>query len=166
MALDRRFWFLLAAAWALFAVMAAGEFALKAGGQPFGILDHQVAGTAQRVADIQHSWAQAGRLGLAQVLVAIDFVFMALAAAACAWGGAGLLGQGVRALGGVAIVGALLALGADVVETANQAMAVFWGAPSDQQAAIAAAAVEPKLTAYVVANGALLAGLVLRRLKN
>lgn len=166
MNMGRPFWVLLALAWVVFALMAAGEFALKASGQPFGILDHQSAGTAARAAQIQQSWAESGRLVLAQCLVALDFIFIALSALACSLGGWSLIRQGVRALGGVALIGASAAFATDLLETANQALQLFGSAPSDAQAGQAKAMVEPKLTAYVVGNGALCAGLVLRRLKS
>lgn len=162
----RAFWITFAAACTVLAVMAVGNMLVAVPGVvPGGILDHQAAGNAARVDDIQRAWRSEAPPFAPHVLMVLDFVFIPLAAAAACLGGLSLWRRGVRALGAVAMLAGLAAAGLDLTETGAQAIQLWRDAGDDGLARLAAALVEPKLTAYVVANGALLAGMVLSRQK-
>ena len=74
----RAFWMPFAAGWALFVFMAATNSRLATSASPLGILNHQSAGTAGRVDEIQAAWAQAGQLDFARLSMGIDLVFIGL----------------------------------------------------------------------------------------
>lgn len=167
MAMSRAFWIAFGAAWAVFALMALGnQMAVVPGVAPGGILDHQVAGTAARVGAIQEAWRGGETWMGVQALFVLDFIFIPLAALAAVLGGVAMLKGGLRALGLAALAGGVISAGTDLTETVAQAMQLWGAGPSDQLAGLAKSMSEPKMAAYVVANGAILAGLVLRRLKS
>jgi hypothetical protein len=150
----------------LFAIMAAGNPLITvAGAVPNGIIDHQTAGAAARVAEIHLAWKAEGGWLAAQALIALDLAFIPAAFVAFCVGAKSLWGKRARALAGAAFFGGTAAFVTDLTETGAQAWQVFVAGPDDGLAGLAAGMVEPKLAAYVVAVGALLAGAVLARLK-
>lgn len=159
------FWGMFAAGWALLAVLAAANALMVTDVSPGGILDHQVAGTASRVNEIQDAWAAAGAMDSARFAIALDLVFIGVLTAAGVIGGVRLAqdaaGPVLRALGAFTAV-AFLAFGAaDYAETIAQFVQLT-ARGDDALAALAAAANAPKLSAFLVAHVALAAGLAAR----
>ena len=60
----------------LFAIVIALSLPLILTNVPGGIADHQSAGTAQAVNDIQTAWKQAGLTGQARLAMLADLVFI------------------------------------------------------------------------------------------
>ncbi|MDX2234046.1 MAG: hypothetical protein NW200_06070 [Hyphomonadaceae bacterium] len=156
------FWLLFAVGWALFAVLALTNGGLVTAASPGGVLDHQVAGSAARVDEIQAAWRAAGALPAAQFAIGLDLAFIGVLTAAGTIGGVriaqGASGPVVRALGAFAAV-AFLAFGlADYAETIAQFVQVN-AAGDDDLARLAATANPPKITAFLAAHVALAGGL-------
>lgn len=161
----RPFWIPFAAGWALFVFMASTNSRLATAASPNGILDHQSAGTAARVDEIQHAWAAAGSLGFAQLSMGLDLVFIglvtigALVACALIWrraSGALKLFAGLTAL-------AWLAFGAtDYTETIAQVVQAH-SAGADNLAGLAASVGLVKSVSFVAGNVALIAALLWHR---
>ncbi len=121
---------------------------------PQGMIDHQVAATAQRVEDIHASWRAAGAMDFFRIAILFDLLFIVLYSTGGVMGGklirqaarSGLLG----ALAGLAIL-AYAAFGIlDFTETFCQAIQGFVTGGNDTLAAIAATAQQPKMAAFFI----------------
>lgn len=118
----------------------------------FGITDHQAAGTAARVNEIQGQWATGGVRTLAIVSMLGDLVFIGI----YGWGSwlAGRsfmrLGGALGLLGGVIAVAALVFLLTDYCETLLQIVQLVGNEGSDTLAGIAATVQPVKIIAWIV----------------
>ncbi len=159
------FWGLFALGWTLLALLVALNALVITDASPGGIPDHQVAGTAARVNEIQAAWAGAGAMDYARLGIGLDLVFIGVLTAAGVIGGVriaqGAAGPVLRALGAFTAVAFLAFGGADYTETIAQFVQVNTRG-DDALAALAAAANAPKLSAFLVAHVALAAGLAAR----
>ena len=159
----RAFWMPFTAGGGLVACMAAPTSRLAAPVSPLGILDHQAAGTAARVDEIQSAWAQAGTLGFAQTSMTLDLVFIGLVTLGALIGCAMIARRApVPALRVFALVtGAIWVVYgvSDYVETIAQVLQAH-SAGADQLAGVAAAMGLPKTITFLLGTLDLLAGLV------
>ena len=76
--LERNFWRFWLGGLLILAAMIAMNPWFVTDVSPWGIRDHQSAGTALRVDAIQGAWQAAGVLGRAQIGIAIDLVYIAV----------------------------------------------------------------------------------------
>ena len=76
--LERRFWRFWLGGLLLLALMIAMNPLFANEVSPWGIRDHQSAGTALRVDAIQAAWQAAGVMGWARLGIAIDLVYIAV----------------------------------------------------------------------------------------
>jgi hypothetical protein len=165
--LERNFWRFWLGGLLILATMIAMNPWFVTDVSPWGIRDHQSAGTATRVDAIQMAWQARDVLGLAQFGIAIDLVYIAVYSFGAYCGGR-LFAQSkrpaLRRLGWVIIAAAIIVAFADYVETICQFVQAVSFKGSDTLAAIAATAQPIKSTAFLTTFFGLLAALALRRM--
>ena len=135
---------------------------------PWGIRDHQAAGTAVRVDAIQFAWQAAGVLNLARLGMAIDLIYIAVYSFGAYCGGRLFVQASqpmLRRLGWVVIASAIILGTADYIETFCQFIQIMTFKGSDLLAGIAATAQPIKSVAFLITFFGLLAALFLRRMK-
>lgn len=163
---ERAFWRFWLGGLLLLAVMIAINPSISNGVAPMGISDHQSAGSAARIDAIQQAWQADGVLWLARLSMAIDLVFIGVYSWG-AWRGGKVMrgagGAGLRRLGTVIMVAALLFCVTDYAETISQFIQAIRFAGSDPLAGLAATVLPVKNVAFLVTFLGLLAALVLRR---
>jgi hypothetical protein len=134
---------------------------------PWGIRDHQSAGTAARVNAIQTAWQAANVLGRARLGMAIDLVYIAVYSFGAYCGGR-LFAQSaepaLRWLGWIIVAAAIIVGVADYAETVCQFIQIMTFKGSDLLAGIAATAQPIKSVAFLTNFFGLLAALFLRRM--
>jgi hypothetical protein len=134
---------------------------------PWGIRDHQSAGTAARIDAIQAAWQAAGVMGWARLGMAIDLVYIAVYSFGAFCGGR-LFAQSkrsaLRRLGWVVVAAAITVGVADYAETICQIVQAMTMQGSDLLAGIAATAQPIKSTAFLTTFFGLLVALFLRRM--
>lgn len=164
---ERGFWRYWLLGLALLAIMIAMNPFLATQAAPFAILDHQSAGTAARVNEIQQSWAGSGKLMLARASIAIDLVFIAVYFRGAWLGGRVMRRTGVPVLmrlGAIVMVAAIADLLLDYVETICQFIQIVSLRGDDRLAEIAATARPYKSVAFLVTFFGLLTALLVRRM--
>lgn len=132
----------------------------------FGIVDHQVAATAERVNEIQANWRSSGVRGLAILAMAGDLVFIGIYSYGAWMAGRSLtVGQSglVRALGSLVVVAALVFCVTDYAETVLQFVQLVSEQGSDAMAGVAATVQPWKVAAWLFTFFGVLAALVVRR---
>ncbi|MBA4305672.1 MAG: hypothetical protein C0429_02945 [Sphingopyxis sp.] len=164
--LERRFWRFWLGGLLILAAMIAMNPWFANNVSPWGIRDHQSAGTAVRVDAIQAAWQAAGVMGLARIAIAMDLVYIGIYSFGAYCGGrffAQSNSASLRRLGWV-IVGAAIVVGvADYAETICQFVQAMNFRGDDALAEIAATAQPIKSTAFLVTFFGLLVALFLRR---
>ena len=165
--LERNFWrFWLGGLLILTAMIAMNPWFVT-DVSPWGIRDHQSAGTAERAEAIQAAWLAAGVLGRAQIGIAIDLVYIAMYSFGAYCGGQ-LFAQSqrpaLRRLGWVIVAAAIIVGVADYAETICQFIQIMQFKGSDLLADIAATAQPIKTTAFLVSFFGLLTALLIRRM--
>ena len=147
-----------------FAVVIAMSAYLRA--NSIGIVEHQLAGTAERVNEIQAQWRADGMRGWAMVSMAADLIFIGvygigawIAGRSIAASGGGLL----RVIGWVAAIAGAVFLVTDYAETILQMIQLVREAGSDGMARTAAAMQNPKTLAWLISFLGVLAGAIARR---
>ncbi len=144
-----------------FAIVIAVGIPLGIEQVPGGILDHQSAGTAERVDQIQAAWAAAGLRTTAIIAMAGDLIFIGI----YGWGsyvagrsfshiGPGLL----RAIGLLVMAAAIVFLITDYLETTLQIIQLLRDQGSDWMAGTAATARPIKAAAWIVTFVGVIAG--------
>ena len=133
---------------------------------PGGILDHQSAGTAERVNAIQASWAEAGLLDLARWGMILDLIFIGLYMSGGIIGGR-ILWQEARSpslkkLGLFCVVVYFLFGLTDYIETILQLVQLLQNAGSDIMAGTAALARPVKIFSWIAGTIAILIALLWR----
>jgi hypothetical protein len=165
--LEQHFWRFWLGGLLLLAIMIAMNPWFTNDVSPWGIRDHQAAGTALRVDAIQAAWAAAGVMDLARFGIALDLIYIGVYSYGAYCGGR-LFAQSVRPplrrLGWIIVVAAVIVAIADYVETLCQFVQAIRFQGSDPLAAIAAAAQPIKSTAFLTSFIGLLAALMLRRM--
>jgi hypothetical protein len=165
--LERNFWRFWLSGLLILAVMIAMNPWFSNEVSPWGIRDHQSAGTAMRVDAIQAAWKAAGVMNLARLAIAIDLVYIGVYSFGAYCGGrlfARSARSSVRRLGWVIVAAAVIVGVADYVETLCQFVQAMTMNGSDLLAGIAAMAQPVKSTAFLTTFVGLLAALFLRRM--
>ena len=165
--LERNFWRFWLGGLLILAAMIAMNPWFVTDVSPWGIRDHQSAGSAARVDAIHAAWQAAGVLGRAQIGIAIDLVYIA-AYSYGAYCGGRLFAQSqnvsLRRLGWIIVAAAVVVGIADYAETICQFIQVMQFKGSDLLAGIAATAQPIKTTAFLVSFFGLLTALLIRRM--
>jgi hypothetical protein len=167
--LEKRFWRFWLSGLLILAIMIAMNPWFSNEVSPWGIRDHQSAGTAIRIDEIQAAWQAAGVMNLARLGIAIDLVYIAVYSFGAYCGGR-LFAQSaqpyLRRLGWVIVAAAIILGVADYAETICQFVQAMTFRGSDSLAGIAATAQPIKSTAFLTSFAGLLAALGLRRMAN
>ncbi|QYJ06299.1 hypothetical protein [Qipengyuania flava] len=160
---DIRLWL-----WGLlaFAIVIALSLAITAPEDvTLGIAEHQAAGSAARVDEIQAQWREGGVRTLAIVAMLGDLVFIGI----YGWGSwrAGrsfMAGTGsVSMLGLLVAISALVFLVTDYTETILQLIQLIQDKGSDAMAAVAATVRPIKMLSWIATFGGVLMALAIRR---
>ena len=165
--LERNFWRYWLGGLLILAAMIAMNPWFVNDVSPWGIRDHQSAGTAIRVDAIQAAWNAAGVMDLARIGMAIDLIYVGVYSFGAFCGGrlfASLASSSLRRLGGVIVAAAVIVGMADYVETICQFIQAITFTGSDRLAGIAATAQPIKTTAFLTSFFGLLAALAVRRM--
>jgi hypothetical protein len=164
--LERRFWRFWLGGLLLLALMIAMNPLFANEVSPWGIRDHQAAGTAARVDAIQLAWVAGGVMGWARLGIAIDLVYIGVYSFG-AWCGGRLFAASksaaLRRLGWVIVACSIILGIADYLETTCQFIQAMTLRGDDMLAGIAATAQPIKSIAFLVTFFGLLAALFLRR---
>jgi hypothetical protein len=165
--LERNFWRYWLGGLLLLALMIAMNPWFVSDVSPWGIRDHQSAGTAARVDAIQAAWQAAGVMGIARVGMAIDLIYIAVYSFGAYCGGR-LFAQSpkpmLRRLGWTIVTAAIIVCVADYIETICQSIQAMTFKGSDLLAGIAATAQPVKSTAFLLSFFGLLTALFVRRM--
>ena len=165
--LEKRFWRYWLGGLLILAIMIAMNPWFSNEVSPWGIRDHQSAGSALRIDAIQAAWQAAGVMNLARFGIALDLVYIGVYSFGAYCGGR-LFAQSeklsLRRLGWVIVAAALILCVADYVETLSQFVQAMTFKGSDLLAGIAATAQPIKSTAFLSSFFGLLAALLLRRM--
>jgi len=163
----RPFWILFGLGWALFAFLVATNGQMVTDASPRGILDHQVAGSAARIDEIQRAWADSGKLDFARLSMGVDLVFIGVLSVAGVVGGVRIAGAAkgpiLRRFGWLTTLPFLVFGATDYAETLSQFVQVM-SQGSDVLAQVAAAVNQTKVVSFLAGNTALIAGLIGLRL--
>lgn len=162
----RNFWIFWLGGLAVFLFNVATSAPLMTDIAPTGILDHQSAGTAERVDAIQQSWAAAGQMNYAKWSMITDLVFINLYTIGGIIGGR-LLWQeaqspSLKKLGLFMVLTYFLFGVFDYVETLSQITQVLQEQGSDTLAGIAAFARSPKIATWVIGTVGMIVALIWR----
>lgn len=121
--------------------MIFGNLLLITDVSPLAISDHQSAGSADRIDDIQLAWAAADVLIYAKISMIIDLFFIAIYSFGAVCGGILLRYDGrlfVRRIGSLVIAAAVIFCVTDYIETIAQIIQLFSMQGSDSLASTAA----------------------------
>ncbi|MBL0925145.1 MAG: hypothetical protein IBJ12_11860 [Sphingomonadaceae bacterium] len=164
--LERRFWRFWLTGLLLLAAQIVMNVWLITDIAPLGISDHQAAGTATRVNEIQASWESAAVMKLARLSMLVDLCFIGIYTFGAAAGGL-LFAREKTALlkrvGVIVLVCAILFGITDYVETISQFVQAMRGEGSDALAGLAASVRPIKSVAFLITFFGLLAALWIRR---
>ena len=160
----RNFWIFWVGGLLVFAALVFTGSALQTEIVPGGILDHQAAGTAERINAIHQSWNDAGVLSKARSGMIADLLFISLYAIGGIIGGR-LLWQhsgspALKKLGLLLIITYFLFGLSDYVETVSQLTQLLNQKGSDILAGIAATAQPIKSLTFIVGTLGMIAGLI------
>lgn len=164
--LERRFWRYWLAGILLLAVQIVMNVWLMTDVSPFGISDHQAAGSAARVDSIQAGWEASSVMWIAISSMLLDCLFIGV----YSWGafaGGRLFASSHSALlsrlGKVIVMAAVAFCAADYTETISQLVQAIRGQGSDNLAHIAATMRPIKTILFLVTFFGLLMALYIRR---
>ncbi len=165
--LERNFWRFWLGGLLILAGMIAMNPWFVTESSPWGIRDHQSAGTAARVDTIHAAWQAENVLGLARLGIAIDLVYIAVYSFGAYCGGR-LFAQsekpGLRRLGWIIVAAAIIVGAADYAETICQFIQILSLHGSDLLAGIAATAQPIKSVAFLVTFFGLILALFIRKM--
>lgn len=165
--LERNFWRYWLGGLLLLSLMIAMNTWFTNDVSPWGIRDHQSAGTAVQVDAIQSAWQAAGVLNLARFGMAVDLVYIAIYSFGTYCGGR-LFAQTpmpmLRRLGWVIVTSSIIVGVADYIETICQFLQAMTFKGSNVLAGIAATAQPIKSVAFLMSFFGLLVALFLRRM--
>jgi hypothetical protein len=165
--LERNFWRYWLGGLLILAIMIAMNPWFTNDVSPWGIRDHQSAGTAARVDAIQAAWQAAGVMSLARIGMAMDLLYIGVYSFGAYCGGRLFASSGrpaLRRLGWVIVIAAIIVAVADYAETICQFIQAINFRGSDMLAGIAATAQPIKSTAFLTSFFGLLAALTVRRM--
>lgn len=156
----RRTWF---TGLALFLIVILLGLPLLLSDGSFGIVQHQSAGTAARVYEIQDAWRALGLRPLAVAAMVGDLIFIPTCSVGSYLGGLHLARTGKPVLGVIVRVAALVFLITDLTETGLQLMQLLTDRSSGGIAGVVAAMRVPKVSSFLVALAGICVGLYLQR---
>jgi uncharacterized membrane protein YfcA len=165
--LEKRFWRYWLGGLLLLAIMIATNAWFVTDVSPWGIRDHQAAGTAARIDAIQAAWAAAGVMNWARVSIALDLIYIAVYSFGAYCGGRLFAQSGsasLRRIGWVVTVCAIIVCLADYAETICQFIQAMQFKGNDVLAKIAATAQPVKSVTFLTTFIGLLAALFFRRM--
>jgi hypothetical protein len=164
---EKRFWRYWLGGLLLLAFMIAMNAWFITDVSPWGIRDHQSAGTAAKIDAIQNAWQAKDVMDWARISIVIDLIYIAVYSTGAFCGGMLLAASPrplLRRLGAVIMVVAVILAIADYTETICQFVQAMRFKGSDQLATIAATAQPIKSTAFLITFLGLLIALALRRM--
>jgi hypothetical protein len=164
--LERYFWRFWLGGLAILAIMIAMNPLFVNEISPWGIRDHQSAGSAVRVDAIQAAWQAAGVMQFARLGMALDLVYIAAYSFGAFCGGrlfAAVDKPALKWLGRIIIVAALTVAVTDSFETISQFIQAIRFEGDDTLAGIAATAQPIKSTAFLTSFFGILIALFIRR---
>ena len=162
----RNFWIFWLGGLAVFLLNILTSGPLMTEIAPTGILDHQSAGTAERVDAIQQSWAAAGQMEYAKWSMITDLIFIGLYMSGGIMGGR-LIWQEARSPSlkklGLFLVLTYFLFGLfDYIETLSQITQLLLEKGSNRLAAIAAFAQPPKIATWIIGTLGMVTALIWR----
>lgn len=162
----RNFWIFWLGGLAVFLFMVFTSSPLATEVAPGGILDHQRAGSAERVNAIQQSWAAAGQMEFAKWSMITDLIFIALYSIGGIIGGR-LLWQDARSpslkkLGLMMVLTYFLFGLLEYIETLSQMTQLLQEEGNDVLAGIVAFVMPPKVLAWFIGTIGMGAALIWR----
>ncbi|MFN2100434.1 hypothetical protein [Altererythrobacter sp. MF3-039] len=164
---ERRIWVVWIIGLTLFAIAIALGMAITQGSVTLGILEHQAAGTAERVNEIQAQWKAGDVRGIAIAAMVADLAFIGV----FAWGsyllGRLLLANGampVRSIGAIVTASAIIFGLTDYIETILQLIQLLLDRGIDGMAATAATVRPVKVATWIICFLGVLVGFTLRKL--
>ena len=164
--LERKFWRFWLGGLLILAVMVVMNNWFVNDVSPWGIRDHQSAGSAARVDAIQAAWQAAGVMDLARWAIALDLVYIAVYSFGAYCGGRMFRAAGapvLRRLGWMIMAAAAVVFVGDYIETICQFIQALRFAGNVGLAEIAAAAQPIKSTAFLISLLGILIALFIRR---
>lgn len=167
MNLERRFWWFWTGGLAIMAVMIAINPIFVSDVSPWGIRDHQSAGSAAQIDAIHSAWLAAGVMEYAKAMVALDFAYIALYSFGAFCGGRMFLAANrpaLKVLGAIIMVAAVVIAVADTIETVCQLIQAMQVKGDDTLAGIAATAQPIKSTGFFTSLVAIPLALAVRKL--
>jgi hypothetical protein len=165
--LERNFWRYWLGGLLILAAMIAMNPWFVNDVSPWGIRDHQAAGTAAQVDAIQAAWQAAGVMGLARFGMAVDLIYIGIYSFGAYCGGrmfAASKSSGLRRLGWAIMAAAIIVALADYAETICQFIQAITFRGDDGLASVSAIAQPIKSIAFLTSFFGLLAALALRRM--
>jgi len=164
--IERNFWRFWIGGLLILAIMIAMNPQFVNDVSPWGIRDHQSAGSARRIDAIQAAWQAAGVMDIARWAIALDLIYIAVYSFGAYCGGQMFRREetpALRRLGWMILAAAITVCVADYIETICQFIQALRFAGDDQLAEIAAAAQPIKSTAFLISLLGILTALVVRR---
>lgn len=163
----RNFWIFWGGGLAVFGILIATSGPLMTDVAPQGILDHQSAGTAERVNAIHQSWAAIDRMNFAKWSMIGDILFITLYMSGGIIGGRLIWQQAksptLKKVGLLCVLTYFLFGLTDYVETISQLVQLVRDQGSDILAGTAELARPVKTIAWITGTVAMIAALIWRR---
>lgn len=164
---EQKFWRFWLGGLALFALAIVLGLLITRNGVTWGIIEHQSAGSAARVDEIQASWKAGGVRGIAIAAMLADLVFIGVYGFGSYLGGRLLARQPdtvVRWVGAIATVAAGLFIVMDYTETILQFIQLVSDRGVDWMAQTAATVRPVKVAAWMTTFFAIIGGFAIRRI--
>lgn len=165
--LERNFWRFWLSGLLILAIMIAMNPMFVNDVSPWGIRDHQSAGSAIRVDAIQAAWQAVAVMDIARWAIALDLVYIAVYSFGAYCGGRMFHAAdkpALQRLGWMIMIAAIVVGVGDYIETICQFIQALRFAGDDGLAEIAAAAQPIKSTAFLISLFGIITALVVRRL--
>ena len=163
---ERNFWCFWLGGLLILAIMIAMNPLFVNDVSPWGIRDHQSAGSAMRVDAIQAAWQAAGVMDIARWAIALDLIYIAVYSFGAYRGGQMFRAAekpALQRLGWLIMIAAIIVCVGDYIETICQFIQALRFAGDDRLAEIAAAAQPIKSTAFLISLFGVIAALIIRR---
>ena len=163
---ERNFWRFWLGGLLILAIMIAMNPLFVNDVSPWGIRDHQSAGTAARVNAIQAAWQAAGVMDFARWGMALDLVYIAVYSFGAFCGGRMFYAEkrlALKRLGWLIMAAAAIIFVADNIETVCQLIQAMQFEGNDILAGTAATVQPIKSTALLISFFSILAALIVRR---
>ncbi|MBV7266849.1 hypothetical protein [Erythrobacter ani] len=156
---DLKYWLI---GLAIFVGLVAAS-ALLRGDAPYGIVDHQAAGTARQVDIIQASWRDSELTTIMTISMLVDLIFIGVYSFGCWRAGRSFIAFGsaaMKTIGLAVISAAAVFCVTDYIETILQVVQMIRAQGSDWMAAAAATAQPIKIAAWIATFIGVLIGMI------